>query len=73
MTKQTTPQNNRKPQPWQINPANLTADHVQVWSRGVLVNTFSKELARSYVLDGRAFIINDQAIGRLTPGGVMDS
>ena len=59
----------RQPQPWQTNPDNITATRLQYWHSGTMLTTgMSKERARTLVAEGKAFIINDQAIGAMVSG-----
>ena len=54
-------------QPWQVDPANVKTEKVQVWSPygTMLTAQMSLENARNMVVEGRAFVISDQAVGQL--------
>lgn len=59
----------RQPAPWQRDPNQITTEHVQFWSRGVMVTcTMTRAAAQESVKAGRSFVISSQAIGALVEG-----
>lgn len=64
----------KKPQKWQTNPKNVNTDRVQYWRNGILHQAdMNLDVARSLILQGKAFVITDQAIGALDVAGNMNS
>lgn len=61
------------PYAWQMNPENVTTDHVQYWRNGsMLTALMTNATARELVKTGKAFVITDQAIGALHNGQYAD-
>lgn len=52
-------------QPWQIDPARLASERVQVWSANgtMLTAQIPLEVAREMVKAGTGFVISSQAVG----------
>ena len=66
----TTKKNHKySPNGWQLNWTNLNAPKIQYWMDGVMITRFSPEEARNMVIDRKAFVISEQAIGALDNNG----
>ncbi len=54
------------PAAWQMDPASLKAANVQFWlASGTMSGVISLTSACSIVAEGRAYVVNDQAISQL--------
>lgn len=56
----------RKRQTWQADPREIKTDTVQFWTVNGTMATgqMSQDTARRLVMEGRAFVVSDQAVGQ---------
>ena len=57
-----------RPSGWKLDPAEIKTNYVQLWHNGNIVTRLKKIDAQNLVIEHRAFVINDQAIGSMVDG-----